>query len=474
MTFQIYPAAFTGFMHMTRLICALFALTVFVGSADAAPERPNVVLFLSDDHSFLDTGIAGADDLRTPNLDRIARDGMTLTHAFAASPACAPSRAAILTGLMPMRNGAMLNHQPPRMDVKKWPAYFHDLGYEVVAFGKVAHYNQAKDYGFDLVAHDTFHDDKCIDAALDYLKDRDDPRPLCFCVGTNWPHVPWPQKVENFDPASLNVPPTHIDTTETRQWRARYYAAVERFDRDMGKVYDAAYAKLGEKTLFLHASDHGSQWPFGKWNLYDDGSRVPCVCVFPGVIEAGSRSDALVSLVDLLPTALDLVGGEVPTNIDGRSFADVLRGKSTTHRDMVFTTHSRDGQMNIYPIRAVRTPRWKYIRNLDPTAEYTTHIDKGKSADGSGYWASWEREAKSNPKAAAVVDRYHHRPAEELYDLEADPYEQTNLIDQSQHAGEVARLRAALDEWMKVQGDRGMATEREVAAEFYEKRSGNK
>jgi arylsulfatase A-like enzyme len=337
---------------------AILTCVLLAGSAHAAVQHPNVVLFLSDDHSYLDSTVAGATDLRTPNLERLAKDGMTFTHAFAASPACAPSRAALLTGLMPARNGAIVNHQPPRADVKKWPAYFHDLGYKVVAFGKVAHYKQAKDYGFDFVAHDTFHDDVCVDAALEWLAKRDDPRPLCFCVGTNWPHVPWPQNAEGFDPNTLHVPPNHIDTPATREWRARYYAAVEQFDRDLGKVYDAAYAKLGKSTLFVHASDHGAQWPFGKWNLYDDGARVPLFVVFPGVAKPGSRSDALVSLVDILPTVIDLAGGDPPTDIDGRSFADVVRGKATSHREEVFLTHSRDGQMNIYPIRGVRTSRW--------------------------------------------------------------------------------------------------------------------
>lgn len=446
---------------------------MLAGSADAA-ERPHIVLFLSDDHSYLDTTIAGARDLRTPNLERIAKDGMTLTRAFVASPACAPSRAALLTGLMPNRNGSMFNHQPPRKDVKKWPAYFQELGYEVVAFGKVAHYTQVRDYGFNLTANDTYHDDTCVDAALEYLKQRDDPRPLCFCVGTNWPHVPWPQNAEGFDSATLHVPPNHVDTPETREWRARYYAAVERYDADMGKVYDAAYAKLGQETLFLHASDHGAQWPFGKWNLYDDGSHVACVATFPGVIAPGSRSNALVSLVDLLPTALELAGGDAPQGIDGRSFADVLCGKSDQHRDLLFTTHSSDGRMNKYPIRAVRSSRWKYIRNLDPNAEHSTHIDKGKAVDGNGYWPSWERAAKDVPHAARVVERYRHRPAEEFYDVDADPHEQANLIEEPQHAAEIARLRTALDGWMKAQGDRGLATERDLAAEFFKKKPGEK
>ncbi|HEX6987778.1 MAG TPA: sulfatase-like hydrolase/transferase, partial [Planctomycetaceae bacterium] len=302
-----------------RCLAAGLCLAAFVGSA-RAEGPPHLVLFLSDDHGFLDSSVAGAADVRTPNLERLARDGMTFTHAFAASPSCAPSRAALLTGLMPNRSGAMLNHQPPRADVKKLAAYLHELGYEVVAFGKVAHYRQGKGHGydFDLVAHDGFHDAECVPAALKYLESRDDPRPLCLCVGTNWPHVPWPEDAAGYDPAALAVPPAHVDTPETRAWRARYYAAVGRFDADLGKVYDAAYEKLGRDTLFLHFSDHGAQWPFGKWNLYDAGTRVPFVAVWPGVVEPGRRSDAMISLVDVLPTLIEAAGGTPPEGIDGR------------------------------------------------------------------------------------------------------------------------------------------------------------
>src|SRR5262249_44501107 len=129
--------------------------------------------------------------------------------------------------------------------------------------------------------------------------------------------------------------------------------------------------------------------------------------------------------------------------------------------DAVFVTHSGDGDMNRYPLRAVRTRRWKYIRNLDPTAEHHTHIDRGRvGSDGREYWDSWVEAARTDPAAAAVVRRYHHRPPEELYDLEADPWETSSLASDPAHAATLARLRADLDAWMAAQGDAGLATER--------------
>lgn len=439
---------------MNSLVTTLitFVLASILASSLRANTLPNLVVFISDDHGYLDSTVAGDERFETPNMDRLKQRGMTFTQAFAPSPSCAPSRAALLTGLMPARNGAIFNHQPPRDEIKKLPVYLHELGYEVVAFGKVAHYKQGKKYGFDLVAHDTFHDHKCIPAALKYLSSWKGEKPLCMMVGTNWPHVPWPETSSH---VSGPLPPKHIDTPDTRAWRGRYAAAVARMDIDLGKVYDAAFDRLGPNTLFIHFSDHGSQWPFGKWNLYDTGSRVPFFAVWPDVIEPGSQTDAMVSLVDVLPTLIEFAGGRPPKDIDGRSFRDVLLGKKAGHRDRVFTTHSGDGKMNEYPIRAVRTPRWKYIRNLRPDAEHHTHIDRGKSADGSGYWQSWVEKATSDSSSAAIVESYFHRPAEELYDLENDPHELVNLAGDERYVETLAGLRAEVDEWMREQGDEG-------------------
>jgi arylsulfatase A-like enzyme len=418
---------------------------------NAAP-KPNIVFFLSDDHSLRDSTVYGATDVRTPNMQRLSAAGLTFNRAFVASPSCAPSRAAFLSGLMPARNGAEPNHAKPRPDIKLLPAYLHEQGYEVVAIGKVGHYNHTKDYGFDLVLHTGYHDDEAVPAALEYLKKRTSKKPLAFFVGTNWPHVPWPKTGEGYDPAKAKLPPTHIDTPQTRQWRARYYAAVTRFDKELGQVYDATRAKLGPNTLFVHSSDHGAQWPFGKWNLYDEGIHTPLIVAWSGVVKPGTRTDAMVSWVDILPTIIEAAGGNPPPGLDGRSFMPVLRGKTQKHRDHIFTTHSGDGSMNVYPMRSVRTARWKYILNLHPEYVFTTHVDRDGQADR--YWASWQAAAATNPHAAAIVRRYRERPAEELYDLNADPNEQHNLAAKSELAEIKRNLRRELDAWMSAQGDK--------------------
>jgi len=452
---------------MIRILGALGCWLTLAAMAAGAADLPHMVVFIADDHGYLDSSLAESPDIRTPNLARAAAAGMELTRAYCTSPTCAPSRASILTGLSPIHNGAMINAQPPRRDVKKWPAYFQEMGYEVVAIGKVAHYGQVLGYGFDHCSHFEFHDDECVQGAIEWLKNRTSDKPLCLIVGTNWPHIPWPEQFEGFDPSRLTLPPTHVDTPETRTYRAMYYAAIQRMDTDLGLVYDAAYNHLDRNTLFVHFSDHGAQWPLAKWDCYEAGTRVRLVAAWPGVIAPGSKSDAMVSLTDVLPTLLELAGGQPPVELDGRSFAGLLRGTQATAREKIFTTHSGDIRINSYPIRAVQTQRWKYIRNLRPEALHQTHMDQANTLkDGVEYWNSWARKTAVDPAAAAIVERYRHRPAEELYDLLHDPYELRNLAGELQHAETLAGLRADLDRWMAEQGDLGLQTEKAVAAEF--------
>jgi uncharacterized sulfatase len=185
------------------------------------------------------------------------------------------------------------------------------------------------------------------------------------------------------------------------------------------------------------------------------------IAAWSGRVKPGAVTDAMVSWVDILPTCLEAAGGRPPEGISGRSFLDVLTGKRNVHRDAIFVTHSGDGEMNQYPLRAVRTLRWKYIRNLDASSEHHTHIDKGpRASDGRSYWDTWVAAAKTDPGAAAIVRRYFRRPPEELYDLDADPWERKNLAADPSRAATLARLRDDLDGWMNAQGDEGLATER--------------
>lgn len=443
-------------MKHLLLLCCLTGL--FATAVAATKDRPDMVIFLTDDHSQADLSPYGGTALHTPNMQRLADAGLTFTGAYVASPTCAPSRAALLTGLMPARNGSEVNHSKPRAEIKKWPAYFQEIGYEVVAFGKVSHYRHTADYGFDSFVHDTFHDHAAIPAAVEFLKNRRraGARPLCLFVGSNWPHVPWPETNLGYAHDQLPLPDSSVDTPTTREWRARYATAVTKADTELGLILDAARAHLGPSTLVLFSSDNGAQWPFAKWNCYEAGVLVPLIVAWPGVVKPNTRTSAQVSWVDLLPTLLEAAGGKSPRDLDGRSFLPVLQGRRRAHRDRIFTTHTGDGNWNIYPIRAVRAGDWKFIRNLHPEFAFTTHIDLPGNLGQRAYFSTWEAAAQTNAQAAGIVKRYHARPAEELYHLATDPHEQVNLAADPKHAARLKRLRHELDAWMQAQSDRSL------------------
>lgn len=429
----------------------LWLLTIagdFSAPLHAETSRPNLVIFLSDDHTWRDSSVYGSPDIKTPNMERLAAAGMTFDRAYVASPSCAPSRAALLTGLYPANNGAEPNHSRPRPELKKLPAYLQELGYEVVAFGKVGHYKQTQEYGFDLAKHFAYHEDIAIPEAVKWLRERKSEKPLCLFVGTNWPHVPWPVKTDAIDRETIVIPPHHVDNPTTREWRARYIAAIQKMDEDLGLVMDAASEVLGKDHFFLHTSDHGAQWPFGKWNLYEDGIRTTMILRWPGHIPASSRTPAMVSWIDILPTLVEVAGGAAPQGIDGRSLVPVLEQKTNSHRDEIFTTHSGDGNFNVFPIRAVTTSDgWKYVRNLRPDLRYRTHVTK--NIGDSGYWDSWVDTARNDDVARRQVRHYLERPEEELYQINKDPWELDNQIADSAHSDLVAGLRAKLDGWME-------------------------
>lgn len=431
-------------------------LNRFAGAADSqsGKQRPAIVVFVADDHGYFDSKVYGSIDVRTPHMQRLADNGLTFTNAFVASPSCAPSRAAMLTGLMPARNGAEANHTYPRPEIKQLPWYMKQLGYETAAFGKVAHgaARPAHEAGFDHVNRGGSGVDS--DAIDRYLKTRDPGKGLCLFIGCRWTHVqgPWPEN-EHFDPRVIALPPNMYDNWTTRQYRTRYLSAVEKLDRDMGQAYALVRRHFGDNAVFIYTSDHGSQWPFGKWNLYDVSTRTPLLVEWPGVIKPGQKTDAMVSWVDFLPTFIEIAGGKPPTDIDGQSFLGLLQGQNVRHREEIFTTHSGDGRMNVYPIRSIRTERYKYILNLRPDCYYTTHIDLGRNRDGLKFWYSWVKAAKDDPRAGWLVNRYHVRPEEELYDLLDDPYELTNLADVPEHREILKQLRQRLTEWMEAQGD---------------------
>jgi arylsulfatase A-like enzyme len=441
------------------------------GAKSVPAARPHIVLFLSDDHGQEFAGCYGNAAIRTPNLDALARDGLRLTHAFAASPTCTPSRSSLYTGLFPARNGAMGNHTDCKPGIKALPAYLRDLGYRVVLANK-SDVRPREVFDFELLKatlptdpakmrryRTEGLDPGAVDRFLAAHVRENPGRPLCLILGESSPHVVW-ERNKTYDPAALPVPPYMVDTPKTRTGLANYYQDITTMDRRLGEVL-ASLRQHGfaDNTLFIYASDQGAEWPHSKWTVYDTGLRVPFIVRWPGRVAPGTTASAMVSLVDVTPTLIEAAGGPSPGGLDGRSFLQVLLGKAQAFRDRIYATHTGDGQMNVFPQRCVRDTRYKYVFNLRPEVTWTTHFTKvaGIADSHKEVWDSWIDKARTDAQAARLVDIIEHHRGEELYDTQADPYELCNLADRPELEPVMGRLRADLRQWMADQGDTGAA-----------------
>lgn len=447
-----------------RLLIGLTALLLPAISAPAA-SRPHLVLFIADDFCATDAGPYGATDVKTPNLDRLATQSLRFTQSFATSPTCTPSRCSLYTGLYPFRNGAHANHSLIGEHVKTLPNYLKQLGYRVVIAGKT-HIGPREQFDFEYLKGSnvmppgkkqllwTDLDTGVVDRLLGA---HDKSQPLCLLVCSHSPHVYWPEDPAPYNPAKVSLPPYLLDTPETRLARARYYADVTWMDKQLGDVV-ASLARHGfddANTMLMFTADQGAQWPFSKWTLYDAGIHTPLLVRWPGKVKSGTSTDAMVSGVDVLPTLLH-AAGVVPQEFDGQSFMPVLLGESNQLHQFIFATHTGDKEMNRSPARCVRTTHFKYILNLLPDAPFKSHISDAAPLDGRTYWNSWERLAEHDAKAKSLVDRYRHHPAEELYDVKADPFEQHNLAADPAHAADLEHLRKLLRAW-RVQQDEDLS-----------------
>lgn len=429
-------------------IAVVMLLLGMIAQQSSQAALPNIVVFISDDLGRLDTSVYGSKDARTPTMEKIAKAGMTFNNAYVASPSCCPNRFSLLTGLMPARHGAHPNHSQPKPGTKFLVPLLQKMGYHVATFGKVAH-------GRNNFPGADFNSPKPREMSKDVLKHfgtKPINQPVCLFVGDRRPHVAW-SKESTYDPKQVTLPPYFIDTPETREHWARYLTDISGMDEEMGRILKFANERFGKDFIFMFTSDHGGQWHMGKWTLYDSGTRIPLTVTWPGRIKEGVRTDAFVSWVDLIPTLIDMAGGDLPQDLDGRSFKNVLLGKTVSHRNEIFTTHTGDGGMNIFPIRSVRFGNYKYIHNLRPDAWFTNHSDRHRKDGAGAFWDSWDAAAKHDPKAAQVLKRYYTRSEFELFDLVNDPLELKNLADDPKQQQRIAALRASLSKWTKAQGD---------------------
>ncbi|QDU91187.1 Choline-sulfatase [Pirellulimonas nuda] len=435
------------------------SLLVFLLTTAAAPAagRPNFLFIIADDCTFRDLGPYGG-QAHTPRLDRLAEQGMRFTRCFQAAPMCSPTRHNIYTGLYPVKSGAYPNHTFAKPGTKSVVHYLQPLGYRVALSGKT-HIAPKQVFPFEFSGKAN-PDMAAVDKLMSECAATGEP--FCLFACSNEPHTPWDKgDPSRYDAPSLKLPPAFVDTHETREAMTRYLAEVTYFDSQVGQLLDTLEAHgLAENTLVMVVSEQGSSLPFGKWTCYDTGLQSACIVRWPGVVPPGAVSDAMVEYVDVLPTFVEAAGGDPAPVLDGRSFLPVLRGERERHKEFVYglmTTRGIQNGSDHYGIRSVRSDRYKYIRNLSPGETFQN------ACVTSPEFRSWVRAAEDgNADAADKVRRYQHRPAEELYDIVADPYEWTNLADHPHLAATKAELSRQLDAWMDAQGDRGVETELEA------------
>ena len=442
-------------------------------------QPPNFVLIIADDLSFTDIGSYGSPNAITPRLDLLAAQGVRFTHCYTANATCVPLRNMLYTGLFPVRTGSYRNHTDCHPGTISIVHYLTQLGYRVGLSGKY-HVGPRESFPFEDVPGLTTN---CVIATDNYIFDyvrefmtRDASEPFFLVVGFVQPHVPWTVGDRSlFDPATLELPPHWADTPETRQSYVEYLAEVTFLDYQVGELIDIIDgAGLKDNTVVIFLSEQGAQFPGAKWTLWDQGVRTGAMLRWPGVVEPGRVSGALIEYTDFVPTILDIARrGQPPAptepfdldnlDLDGSSFLAVLEGKTDEHGKYAFGIHNNIPEGPRYSIRSVRTKQFSYIRNYHHEEQYLirfTHLDPNQP-----FYPSWRRAAEQgDERAIRAIQRDEWRPFEELYDMIADPWEMNNLIDSAEHQEILQELRDALDAWMKQQGDPGPSLDRPLGA----------
>ncbi len=450
----------------TLLLLHAFLVLSLIAHVSAAP--PNVLIIMADDCTYNDLPVYGGLNAKTPNIDRLAREGLTFNKAYLAEAMCQPCRAELYSGQYPMRNGCAWNHSASLPSATSMPQHLGEAGYRVGLAGKV-HVKPEESFPFEKVGG---FDPSCVrnptqahevSGIADFMS-RDTGEAFCLVVALVDPHVPWVMgDASKYPPKKIKLPPNLADTPRTREDFGKYLAEITYMDGQVGEILAALDATgLADDTLVLFTSEQGSQFPGCKWTNWDTGLHTALIARWPdGKVPAGKRTDALVQYADVLPTLLDVAGADVPAEkFDGSSFLPVLTGKKSKHRQFAYGIHNNIPEGPPYPIRTVTDGEYRYIRNLLPHEIYIEkHLmgSRGNGALNNPYWSTWVFEAGNNPSTYNLIKRYTRRPAEEFYHTAGDAYEMTNLAGEGSLRKIRNRLSAELDRWMRAQGDPGVA-----------------
>ena len=451
------------FMRPLVLICC-FAFVVSCQQADQL-DRPNMILIIADDMSWDDVGAYGHPHIRTPYLDQLAEEGMRFDRGFLTTSSCSPSRSSIITGQYPHNTGAEQLHWPLPANQLTFVELLKESGYWTAQAGKWHLGDAVKDrfdivkdgltIGFDADAEekgDVARDGSGAEDWVSLLEERPRDQPFFLWLAAVDPHRVYEEGIID-RPHTIDevvVPPYLPDTEEVRADLALYYDEIHRMDDYIGKVL----AKLDEQnvaenTLVLFISDNGRPFPRDKTTLLDGGIKTPWIVRWPVRIEPGSISGSLVSSVDIAPTFLGLAGLSVPESFEGMDISSVFTNPQDMVRDAVYAEdhwHDHDDFS-----RAVRTVNYKYIRNFFPQFPNTPPADALTSPTFASILALQDAGQLSDIQASIFV---MPRPEEELYDVERDPYELTNLAEDPEYSDVLSLMRQRMEGFRTASGDR--------------------
>ena len=387
----------------------------------------------------------------TPNLQRLAEDGVLFRKAFCACPTCSPSRAALLTGSYPHNNGMMgLAHRGFSLNdygrhivrTLQKAGYFCALaGVQHVDSGAGSHPRSGERIGYDIMLDRTESPNAAKappreERAAEFLKNPP-KRPFFLSVGFVETHRAFPEPGPEENPNYCLPPAPFPDAPETRRDMASFTRHARALDRKMGRALDALRESgLADKTLVVCTTDHGIAFPRMKCNLTDHGTGVMLIMRGPGGFEGGKVVDGMVSQIDLFPTLCDILGIERPPWLQGKSILPLVRGETAEIHDAVFTEVTYHASYE--PMRAVRTKRWKYIRRFGDWKRPVL-----PNCDDSPTTTFWMEHGWG---ARPVAD-------EDLYDLVFDPHEVNNLAQDRACADTLRDMRRRLDAWMQETND---------------------
>ncbi|UII78748.1 sulfatase-like hydrolase/transferase [Flagellimonas sp. CMM7] len=403
-------------------------------------NKPNFIFYLADDQDKLDYGTYGNPNVHTPNVDKLASQGLKFNSAFTGQAICAPCRSQLFTGLYPLKNGTFINHVGSKKGLLSVTDLLGDAGYEVVIAGKL-HVKPQSVYERDSYYEDEpcggFDMDKAIpiDSIENFLMTV--TKPFCLFITSHYPHGPYPKSEEtSYKPEDIVVHP-HNEKNDKKVDLGRkmgYYENIKKDNEMPGWVPDMvdSDASLSSSTLFVYSSDHGAS---GKFTVTDAGLNVPFIVRWPGVIPPDMSTEAVVHYTDVLPTFFDIAGADIPSYLDVKSFKELLQGTTDRHQKYVYGVANHQNQLipYIFPTRLIRSETFAYIRNFNSIGNYGDDENINKFI-----------------KRAALK---FNAPAEELYDTVNDPYQLNNLAKDTVCQEVKGDLNRKLSVWIAQQED---------------------